>query len=228
MSPNLLVLAGGAGTRLQPAVSDVPKPLAPVAGKPFLHFLIESWIAQGITEMTFLLHDRAKMIAEFLRGQNGKIKIVVEPKPMGTGGAIAFAVRELGLSGNFLVANADTWLGGGIREIAQSAAPAVAIVKVGNATRYGSIMVENNKVASFEEKRTGSGWINAGLYHLNSDLFSQWDGKAFSLERDLFPPMALSGQLGAAQLHSDFIDIGIPEDYFRFCRWIESGKTCPL
>jgi D-glycero-alpha-D-manno-heptose 1-phosphate guanylyltransferase len=67
--------------------------------------------------------------------------------------------------------------------------------------------------------------INAGLYHLKSDLFQNWDGQAFSMERELFPAMVRANKLAAVALKTDFIDIGIPEDYYRFCRWIKSQKT---
>jgi D-glycero-alpha-D-manno-heptose 1-phosphate guanylyltransferase len=228
----MLILAGGMGTRLQPAVSDVPKPLAPVAGKPFLHFMISHWREQGVSEMIFLLRHQANLIETFLATERSGITIrtVIEPKALGTGGALAFAVHELGITGDFLAANADTWLGSGVREVLALPAPAIATVDVANCERYGSVTVENGKVVAFKEKgeSTGAGTINAGLYHLNAALFSDWDGEAFSLEQKIFPPLARSGQLRAAALHTDFIDIGIPEDYFRFCRWSESGQTCPL
>ncbi|MFZ3218886.1 MAG: sugar phosphate nucleotidyltransferase [Rhodoferax sp.] len=233
----LLVLAGGFGTRLRSAVAEVPKPLAPVNGRPYLQYLIESWVEQGVSELTFLLHYQAEMIADFLLAQQRTgslggcaLKTVVEPRPLGTGGAIAFAVRELKMAGTFLVANADTWIGSGIQQLVLSDAPSMAAVKVENSERYGSVQIENNKVVTFKEKQesTGPGWINAGLYHLDCSAFQRWNGEPYSVERDLFPFLADSRQLNAVALSTDFIDIGIPQDYFRFCRWIESGKTGEL
>ncbi len=233
----MLVLAGGFGTRLRSAVSEVPKPLAPVMNRPYLHYLIESWMAQGVGRLTFLLHHQADLIRAFLQSlQNeGRLKdcqitTLTEPQPLGTGGAIAYAVRELEMTGPFLIANADTWLGHGIEQVAATRAPAIAIVLLANSERYGRVRTESGRVVSFEEKQSiiGRGWINAGLYHLQADFFGDWDGKPFSLERELFPKLADSGDLSAVPLQTEFIDIGIPKDYFRFCRWIESGKIGAL
>jgi D-glycero-alpha-D-manno-heptose 1-phosphate guanylyltransferase len=234
---DLLVLAGGFGTRLRSAVSEVPKPLAPVLDRPYLHYLIQSWVAQGVTRMTFLLHHQANMIEEFLRSQqrNGQlagceVHTLTEPQALGTGGAVAHAVRQFEISGAFLVTNADTWLSSGIQQVCAAQKPAMAIVRVHNSERYGSVLIGNDKVVNFAEKQNiaGPGWINAGLYHLDAALFKDWDGLPFSLERELFPCLASACQLHVASLETDFIDIGIPEDYFRFCRWIESGKVGAL
>ena len=233
----LLVLAGGFGTRLRPAVADVPKPLAPVAGRPYLHYLDESWIAQGVTAITFLLHYQAEVMTAFVKQQqqDGPLKgcavdVVVEPAPVGTGGAIAYAVQKLGIKGDFLVANADTWLGDGIRALASATVPAMAMIEVVDTGRYGNVDIRDGKVQGFREKqeRRGRGWINAGLYHLSSDLFDAWNGSPYSIERDVFPSLAQGGHLTAVALNTDFIDIGVPEDYFRFCRWIESGRMGTL
>ncbi|RJX30682.1 MAG: hypothetical protein C4516_07900 [Oxalobacter sp.] len=229
---HLLVLAGGFGTRLRSAVADVPKPLAPVARQPYLHYLNQHWLDQGVTEMTYLLHYRSDTIETFLQEQqdsgslNIPVNTVVEPEPMGTGGAIAFALRALNIEGDFLVANADTWLGSGVRAVAAEKYPAMAIVWVPNTERYGCVEIGDGHIARFCEKNEskGAGWINAGLYRLHSKMFSTWDGMPFSLERDVFPSLAERGVLNAVQVDGEFIDIGVPEDYFRFCRWIESGK----
>jgi NDP-sugar pyrophosphorylase family protein len=229
----LLVLAGGFGTRLRPAVSEVPKPLAPVGGTPYLHFLLDSWVDQGIKNFTFLLHHQADLIEAFLNLENinGKLKnckvqILTEPQPLGTGGAVAYAVQQLKLSSSLLVANSDTWLGSSIEKVLESSVPAMAVVHVENTERYGRVSVDQCKIVAFEEKQnsSGRGWINAGFYHLHSHFFTGWRGLPFSLECELFPRLVRSRQMNAVLLETDFIDIGIPEDYFRFCRWIESGK----
>jgi len=233
----LLVLAGGFGTRLRSVVAEVPKPMAPVAGNPFLYYLIESWIGQGVTKLTFLLHHQAKLIEEFLnipqtRCQLGAVEVrtVVEARPLGTGGSVAHAVEKFKLTESFLVANADTWLGAGIRQLSDPRPPAIAVVKVENSERYGSVETQSGRIIRFEEKQksVGAGEINAGLYRLHAKLFHEWNGEPFSLESQLLPKLANAGQLEAIRLETDFIDIGIPEDYFRFCRWVESGKAGSL
>ena len=233
----LLVLAGGFGTRLQSAVSEVPKALAPVANIPFLHYQIEHWIKQGINAFVFLLHHQSNLIIEFLKHQQNKllngcqVDWLIEPEPMGTGGAVAFAVEQLHISCNFLLSNADTWLGNGIQQILEASSPAMAVVKVDDAGRYGCVELDDqNTVQAFNEKsgNNAPGLINAGLCLLHSELFKDWSHKPFSLEQVLFPSWANKGILKAVTLHTDFIDIGIPEDYFRFCRWIESDKMLKL
>ena len=145
---------------------------------------------------------------------------------MGTGGAVAYAVRQLQMSGPFMVTNADTWLGSGIKRVFDAPLPGMAVIQVANSERYGSVRIKGDEVVEFVEKQKSSGgdWVNAGLYHLHADTFQHWDGQAFSLERELFPKLVASGQLHAVPLETDFIDIGIPEDYLRFCRWVESGR----
>lgn len=233
LQTNLIVLAGGLGTRLRSAVPDVPKPLAPILDRPFLEYLIESWIDQGITTLTFLLHHQADLIEAFLNSlqSNGRFgncafRTIIESNPMGTGGAVAYAVRQLHMSGPFMVTNADTWLGSGIKRVFDAPLPGMAVIQVANSERYGSVRIKGDEVVEFVEKQksSGGGWVNAGLYHLHADMFQQWDGQAFSLERDLFPKLVASGQVHAVPLETDFIDIGIPEDYLRFCRWVESGR----
>jgi len=233
----LLILAGGFGTRLRSVVSEVPKPLAPVRQKPFLYYLVEQWMAQGVRSLTFLLHHEAERIEDFLDSEKREgilkeceLRTLTEPQPLGTGGAVAFAVRQLALDGSFLIANADTWLESGIHQVWDTPQPALAVVRVENSERYGAVQIQQNKVFDFKEKQQSAGpaWINAGLYHLHADLFHDWNGRPFSLEQELFPRLVSEDSLRAVPLKTDFIDIGVPTDYFRFCRWIESGKRDTL
>lgn len=233
----LLILAGGFGVRLRSAVSDVPKPLAPVMGRPYLAHVLESWRRQGVYSFTFLLHHQAGMVIDFLAETqktnpflDTAIRTLVEPHPLGTGGAIAYAVRELEIDGSFLVANADTWLDGGIHQLSAAPAPAIGVLRVADSERYGQVRIKSNKISAFQEKQSspGPGLINAGLYHLEADMFREWDGQPFSLERELFPKWVSANRLSAVSLDTEFIDIGVPEDYFRFCQWIASNKAGTL
>lgn len=234
----LLVLAGGFGTRLKAAIADVPKALAPIGNVSFLQLQIEHWIDQGIRDFTFLLHHQAEKIIAFLQTaqnngllKNAQVDWVVEPTPMDTGGAVAHVVKELELEGDFLLTNADTWLGHGIREMIQSVAPTMAVVNLPNVSRYGQVHFDQkNVVTTFSEKNSNgsAGWINAGLCHLSADLFNDWDGQPFSLERDLFTRLVKNQNLKAVALRTDFIDIGVPDDYHRFCDWAAAGRQTPL
>jgi D-glycero-alpha-D-manno-heptose 1-phosphate guanylyltransferase len=207
--------------------------MAPVGDTPFLQLQIQHWIAQGVRSFVFLLHHQAGQIIEFLQARHNdvlrecSVRWTVEPQPMDTGGAIAYAVRSQGLCGDFLSTNADTWLGGGIREMCESVAPAVAVLRVADIARYGEVLYdEYASVTKFVEKegRQTAGWINAGLCRLNTALFDSWNGSPMSLERDIFPQLASRGVLKAVPVTADFMDIGVPDDYRRFCAWATSGR----
>lgn len=233
----LLVLAGGEGTRLKSLVHGLPKALAPIGDQPFLSLQIESWIAQGVRSFVFLLHHQANQITCFLDKarqsllEDCEVVSVIESTPMDTGGAIAYAVKEIGLDGDFLVTNADTWLSTGIYELTASRAPTMAVIWRDNTDRYGQVQFDDNYcVTAFTEKNTlkKPGWINAGLCRLRADMFDDWDGCRFSLERQMFPELVRAGQLQAVPIQPSFIDIGVPDDYQRFCRWIEFGRKYKL
>ena len=233
----LLVLAGGYGTRLKTAVAGVPKALAPIGNVPFLKLQIDNWLKQGLCEFTFLLYHQADQVIDFLKEQKARVlknccvDWVVEPAPMNTGGAVANAVRELCLDNDFLLTNADTWLSGGMLEIMQSASPAIAAIELPNVSRYGQVHFDSNYlVTSFAEKnpKPARGWINAGLSKLPCSLFEKWNGQPFSLEVDLFSSLANHRRLKIVPLNTDFIDIGVPDDFYRFCDWINTGRRLSL
>ena len=92
------------------------------------------------------------------------------------------------------------------------------------------VTLADGRVRAFAEKQVsaGAGWINAGLYHLDPAPFRAWDGAAFSLETTMLPQWAAAGRLGAVAVDADFIDIGVPDDYFRFCRWVDAGQRGDL
>jgi NDP-sugar pyrophosphorylase family protein len=233
----LFVLAGGFGTRLQSALDGAPKALAPVHGKPFLLLQIEHWLNQGITSFVFLLHHHADVIIEFLKSEEKKtlkdckFQYVTEPKPMGTGGAVAYAIKQLSMEGDFLLTNADTWLGLGMDEMMKVPSPAILVVKVQDIGRYGEVVFDDHlMVTAFIEKKVNSsiGWINAGISRMNAIFFKEWDGQPFSLEHTTYPQLVAKQVLKVVTLNTDFIDIGIPEDYAQFCLWIKSEKTIGL
>ena len=137
----LFVLAGGFGTRLRSVVSDVPKPLAPVAGKPFLMYLVDNWVVQGMREFVFLLHYESAQIQRLLltisdypEYSDIKFTSIVEETPLGTGGAILNAIYKLGIKESILIANADTWLKSGISPLADAAANTIISIKYQTAT----------------------------------------------------------------------------------------------
>lgn len=233
----LLVLAGGFGTRLRSAVSDVPKALAPINGVPFLRLQMENWINQGVNSFVFLLYHQADLVIDFLNSEkqgllkNCEMEWILELAPMGTGGAVANAVTSMNIDGNFLVTNADTWIGTGIEMVIRAGSPAMAVVQVPEARRYGCVKFDDELVVTrFIEKSelAQPGWINAGLYKFDTSLFMDWNKEPFSLESVSLIGWASSGILNALPIDTDFIDIGIPDDYFRFCNWITSFREIDL
>lgn len=229
----MLVLAGGFGTRLRNVVSNVPKPLAPVGSMPFLHYQVEHWIAQGVRSFVFLLHYQADLIYRFIEERRStllaccEVKSIVELQPLDTGGAVAYAVRQLGLDGEFIVTNADTWLGSGVRELADAGSDTMVVVRQEEVSRYGLVEIDDiGFVCGFREKggSSGAGWINAGMGLFRAEHFRKWNGQRLSLEKDVFPELIAARLLKVLPLESDFIDIGVPADYLRFCRWQESGR----
>jgi D-glycero-alpha-D-manno-heptose 1-phosphate guanylyltransferase len=233
----LFVLAGGFGTRLKPILDGFPKALAPVNGRPFLYLQIEHWLKQGCTSLIFLLHHHADAVINFLDSEKNKllkdcdVQYIVEPEPMGTGGAISYALERLAFKGDFLLTNADTWLGLGLVEIMEVDSPAILVVKVEDVGRYGEVIFDHgNLITKFIEKGVSqnSGWINAGICRMNTSYFEGWNCRPFSIEQATFQRLVLEHCLRAVPVDTDFIDIGIPEDYGHFCRWVESGKRVRL
>jgi D-glycero-alpha-D-manno-heptose 1-phosphate guanylyltransferase len=228
---DMLVLAGGFGTRLKDAVIDVPKPMAPINGVPLLQLQLDHWILQGQRSFIFLLYHQAQTIIELLIGQSSfygnsvNIDWIVENTPLGTGGSVSNAIYQRGLTDSVLIANADTWLDGGLQKISSSKLAAIGVIKVQNTDRYGSICLDRDgNITEFVEKKTNSnvnvpGMINAGLYKLPTSVFFGLTERGFSLETEILPQLSRRKLLRATIMEGEFFDIGIPEDYYKFCDW---------
>lgn len=225
-SKKVLVLAGGRGTRLQEVLKGLPKPLANINGIPFISFLISKLIAEGYKNFIFSLYFNSEKLIEYLEQERFKllkgcsIEFCVEAEPLGTGGAISFVVSKLRIKGFFLVVNADSLLENGYFLVGQSECNAIGLVKVKNISRYGKVAFDETfMITNFYEKSEISepGFINAGIYHLHSDLFENYTFNKYSLEKEMFPKLVESRSLKAVLLESSFIDIGVPDDYNKFC-----------
>ncbi len=217
----VIVLAGGLGTRLRPLVHDVPKPLALVSGKPFLEWVLQGLADQGMRRCILATGYMADKIQARLGPTFLDMEMVysVEAEPLGTGGAIALAARHLSGTAAHVV-NGDTFLRyspHGLEQIAKRHnAIGIALARVDDVSRYGAVQLDGEHVRGFSEKgKTGGGWINAGCYFLDqSALDAMPDGK-FSFEEHILQPYAAAGRVVAVTETSGFIDIGIPEDYLR-------------
>ena len=219
-----IVLVGGRGTRLQSVVRDVPKPLAPVAGRPFLGWLLDRLAACGVRRAILATGHLASQVEAFAGHDWAGMSIAYsrEDAPLGTGGAVRQAA--LGLLGDAAqVVNGDTYLAWDPLALAATAracaAPiGIALARVDDVARYGAVAVVDGRVTAFREKGDrGPGWINAGVYWLDAAGLALLDGHgdAFSLEREVLVPQAAVGGIAAFLHTDDFIDIGVPDDYAR-------------
>jgi len=217
-----IVLAGGLGTRLRSVVPDLPKPMAPVAGRPFLEILLASLRRKGVTRVVLSVGHRAEAVVEhFAGGFRGlAIESVVEDTPLGTGGAVRLALAHC-RTDPVLVLNGDTFLDldlAALRACWQAdRAPVVVARQVDDTTRFGRLQIEGDRILRFAEKGVaGPGPINAGVYLLPRDLLDTFEpGRPFSLESDFFAPEAGRRLLRAFVSDGLFIDIGVPDDYAR-------------
>lgn len=218
-----VILAGGFGTRLQSIVKDVPKPLAPVAGRPFIAYLLDLLANQGISKVILATGHLADVVERVLgdtwRGMT--LTYSVETVPLGTGGALAMAQRHL--SGDaFFVLNGDTYLDLDYSLFdafasKQEGGICVALADVSDVSRYGAVRTSGVRVTGFSEKgEAGPGQINAGVYRLSRDLVRTFpDTNSFSFERAVLVPNAAVGAVSMYSQTKGFIDIGVPEDYER-------------
>ena len=228
-----VILAGGLGTRLRGVVGDIPKPLAPVAGRPFLAWLLDALADQGLRRVVLATGYRGDQVEATLgtswRGMT--LGYSREAAPLGTGGALALAARCLAQD-TFLVLNGDTWLAldyaaFGTAVPGCGARVGVALAKVPDVSRYGSVRLDGDRITGFNEKgRSGPGFINAGVYCMHRELFDDRPvDAAFSLERDvLLPAVAREPVVGYTQTR-EFIDIGVPDDYRRAQGLFDRGQS---
>lgn len=217
-----IVLAGGYGTRLRQVVADAPKPMAPVAGHPFLEILLGSLAQKGFSRVVLSLGFMAEKISGHFGSQFAGLDLeyVVEDTPLGTGGATRLAV-EACTQDHVFVFNGDTYLDLEVDLLEQQwqarRNPIVVGRQVPDTTRYGRLVVDGGRITSFAEKGiTGPGLINAGCYVLSSDALARFSlNQAFSIETDYLMPEVACATVEVFVTKGMFIDIGIPEDYSR-------------
>ena len=217
-----IVLAGGFGTRLRQVVADVPKPMAPVAGRPFLEILQSVLARQGFTRVVLSLGHMADTIVNHFgtRFAGMQIEYEIEQTPLGTGGAIRAALARC-QADHVFVFNGDTFLDLEADQVeAQWQAhrtPIIVAREVPDTARYGRMQTEEGKVSGFLEKGVGGpGLINAGCYVVARDLLDGFEpGQPFSLETEFLVPQAARKCFDVFVTQGHFIDIGIPEDYAR-------------
>ena len=218
-----VILAGGLGTRLRSMVPDLPKPMAPVGGKPFLAWVLEDLRRQGIRRAVLAVGYRWESIRDYFGAAHAGLALdySVEADPLGTGGAIRQAL-DMSSAEHVFVVNGDTYLELDYAAMMQAhlamgvplTLSACALDDVG---RYGALEIRDGRVTGFLEKgRQGPGRINGGVYVMQRGLFGGTNmPEKFSFETDFL--MQRIGDLAplAYPVESAFIDIGVPEDYVR-------------
>jgi len=218
-----ILLAGGFGTRLASRLKNTPKPMAMVAGRPFLEILLRHLHRQGFTRAILSVGYLHEVIEQHLGAafEGMKIDYAVETEPLGTGGAIRMALAWANQP-SVLVLNGDTFLDADYGQMMQvhteaEAALTIATSQQPDIARYGGVLVREGRIVGFEEKgRTGAGTINAGAYAIATNL--AWPpalGEKFSFERDFLAPQITRLQPLAFPVDGFFLDIGVPEDLDR-------------
>jgi D-glycero-alpha-D-manno-heptose 1-phosphate guanylyltransferase len=226
-----IVLAGGFGTRLAAIVSDVPKPMAPVAGRPFLEILLTSLARKGFRRVVLSLGHMADKIVTHFGPTFAGMELVneIESTPLGTGGAIRMASTRC-TADHYYVFNGDSYLD---LEVDQAEAwwqkhraPIIVARALPDTERFGRLQTTGRRVTGFIAKGVkGPGLINGGCYVFGVDeLAAMPEGKPFSIESDYFPGAVATRRFDYFLTEGQFIDIGVPVDYAR--AQIELAGVC--
>ena len=218
-----VVLAGGRGERLQSVVPDLPKPMAPVGGRPFLEYILDRLVDAGVTDVIISVGYKAEVIqAHFGPAYRAlQIRYSRESHPLGTGGAMALALKGED-SSPALILNGDTLVDIDYPALmawyAQTPAQVAIVLRhVPDVSRFGAVVLVGERVVEFQEKgQEGPGLVNAGVYVVRPEVFSQYGkGAHFSFETDILQPYCRELELRAFVTAGYFIDIGTPGDYER-------------
>ena len=218
-----IVLAGGLGTRLRHIVPDLPKSMAPVNGKPFLWYVLAYLARQEISTVVVAAGYKHEQIVSGIgsRFMNMDVKYSIEDEPLGTGGAIVKALTDLNTE-YCLVLNGDTLFNVDIKAFIEHFSVycpviSLALKPMENFDRYGNITIKGERIKSFNEKRFCSkGLVNGGVYLVNREwMLLNSPGSVFSFEKDILEKRAGDELITGFISDTYFIDIGVPEDYFR-------------
>jgi D-glycero-alpha-D-manno-heptose 1-phosphate guanylyltransferase len=231
-----IILAGGLGTRLKDSVPNLPKPMAPIAGKPFLYYVLDYLKQAGIKTAILSVGHLHEAVSEFFgtRFKGIQLEYVIESVPLGTGGAIKLALGEV-KSSSVAILNGDTFFPVPLREMYdfhkyKDADITLALKPMQKFDRYGTIEMAGDRVKTFHEKTyLDYGLINGGIYIAKKNILAgtEWPEK-FSFEKEFLERKASNLLFAGFTCDQYFIDIGIPEDYAKaekeLPHWILYGK----
>lgn len=216
-----IILVGGLGTRLKSVVSDLPKPMADVAGRPFLAYLLDYCAEQNIQRVVLCAGYKHEAISAYFGTAYKDLELLysIEDEPLGTGGALRKGLDLLN-SQTVLFLNGDSICKVDVAEMfdfytKNHADMVLAIKTMHDFDRYGTVVLEQNRIIKFEEKKPlHKGFINVGVTLLNPEIIKKHaPSQKFSFEKDILETYTNSLNLFAFETQEYFIDIGIPEDY---------------
>lgn len=216
-----IVLAGGFGTRLQHIVTDVPKPMAPVCGRPFLEYVLSHLKQHGITRVVLAVGYKQEVIRSYFGDRYIDMELIYssEDTPLFTGGAIKKALTFCGSDPVFVV-NGDTYFDVDLKEMLlfhcqKNAQLTIAAKKMTNFNRYGALKIDQGRITAFLEKQeTSEGFINGGIYLINPTLLTDISQQSFSFEKEVMEKGVDTLNMYSFLSDGYFVDIGIPEDYY--------------
>lgn len=226
-----ILLAGGLGTRLKSVVKDRPKPMALIQNKPFLEYVLKELKKNGITDIIFAVGYKGSMVEEYFKdGSKFGIRVFYsyEEEPLGTAGAIKNAEKYIEEE-TFFVLNADTLYQLDYSRLIriqreQDLDLALVLREVPDVSRYGMAKLTDGRLTAFNEKVSDKkpGTINGGVYLMKRTVLEKIGKGKVSLENEVIPELLRSSRpLGGIINDGYFIDIGIPEDYYRFIQDVE-------
>ena len=223
MTTEAIILAGGAGTRLQKIVADLPKPMALVNGKPFLEYLLTYLSGFNISHVVLSVGYKAEIIQQYFGNNFGEIKLsyATEKQPIGTGGGIRLALKQT-LSKHVFILNGDTFFNADLnalkkKHLQNKANLTMALKKIEDSSRYGTVKInESKKILGFAEKieNKKNALINGGVYLINKESFLDLRfPEKFSFEKEYMEKYVGEKKFYGLVFDTYFIDIGIPETY---------------
>ncbi len=217
-----IILAGGKGTRLQSVLQDLPKPLAPVGGRPFLAWQLDHLARQGVQKVVLSIGYKADAFTESIgyQWQGMAIHHVREERPLGTGGAIRWAWQAVDEPWAWVL-NGDTytdfsWPALWAFHVASRARCTLALKQMTRFDRYGTVQIDRHgQITGFAEKQAVEvGLINAGVYLVDREMLHLGPEKeSFSFEKEVLEVQCAIGGLAGMPVSGHFLDIGIPEDF---------------
>ena len=228
---DIIILAGGFGTRLINEINGLPKCLAPINGEPFIFYLLNYLRKFKFDQYIFALGFRSELVKNYLSENFSDLNLIysVENIPLGTGGAIKKALKYVN-SDDVVVINGDSFFNIDYNRFfafhkIKKATFSIALAEISCNDRYGSVELSDDIIINFEEKQIEAermSLINSGIYMINKLDFSKFlFPESFSIEKDFFEKKPKSHQIHGMVFQNKFIDIGVPNDYRAFPKFIK-------